>query len=276
MPHSATCLIAFGANLGDPAGTLHRAAGLMGQQGIRVLATSRLHRTRPAGGPPDQPDFQNGAILAESELSPERIVGSLLQIEHQLGRARDQRWAARTADLDLLMVDDLVLERPEVTLPHPRMTWRTFVLGPAAEVAAEMVHPLSGLTVRQLWQRLERMPRKIAWLDREQKNTIRNRVAETLVDRADLILSGPAPDAESGLVERSDDRWAVLVGRSKQELAEQANSSRLLVWDSGEWHADAAESKWARHFPGAVMDLGRPGLTAEVEFLAAIEAMVTL
>jgi len=158
-----TCLIGLGANLGDRAGALEAAVErLAREEGVRLLATSRWHETPPAGGPADQPPYLNGAATIETSLDPRALLGRLHQIEQSLGRARSRRWAPRTIDLDLLLVDDLVLETPELVLPHPRMAWRRFVLAPAAEVAASMIHPTTGWSVARLLTHLDTAPEYVA------------------------------------------------------------------------------------------------------------------
>ena len=90
----------------------------------------------------------------ETALSPPGLLAALRNVEATLGRQRRQRWAARSVDLDLLLYDDLILKSAELELPHPRMAFRRFVLEPAADVAAEMVHPLIGWTIGQLLSHL--------------------------------------------------------------------------------------------------------------------------
>ena len=100
-----------------------------------------MARDRPIGGPAGQEPFLNAAALLETSLPPAELLARLQRIELHLGRTRETRWAARTLDLDLLLYDNLVLNTPYLTLPHPRMAFRRFVLEPAAEVAPEMAHP---------------------------------------------------------------------------------------------------------------------------------------
>lgn len=149
------CLIGLGSNLGDRLALLETAIQeLRRDDGLRVVRQSRWHETAPAGGPPGQHAFLNGAVLVETELTPQGVLELLKQIERGSGRQRLQRWGPRTLDLDLLLFDDLVLETPELTLPHPRMAWRRFVLEPAAEVAPDMIHPTTGWTIGRLLEHL--------------------------------------------------------------------------------------------------------------------------
>lgn len=147
----ATALIALGSNLGDRQRNLDDAVAQLGRQpNVVVLATSRWRETRPIGGPSDQAQFLNGAALLGTSLTPQQLHAVLQQIETAAGRTRESRWAPRTLDLDLLLYDDLVIDTPELTLPHPRMSFRRFVLEPGAEIGPDMKHPMIGWTVRQL------------------------------------------------------------------------------------------------------------------------------
>ena len=116
--------------------------------GLEVLAVSRFHETRPVGGPAHQGAFLNGACLIETDLPPSDLLGALFAVENTLARRREERWGPRTIDLDLLLYDDIVVESPELTLPHPRMATRRFVLEPCAEIAGELPYPTADCTVR--------------------------------------------------------------------------------------------------------------------------------
>jgi 2-amino-4-hydroxy-6-hydroxymethyldihydropteridine diphosphokinase len=150
-----TCLIGLGSNLGDRRATLEKAvARLCNGANLDLLAQSRWHETKPVGGPADQGPFLNGAIRLETTRSPEDLLKTLQEIETALGRRRTEHWGPRTVDLDLLLYDRLVLETPALCLPHPRMAWRRFVLEPAAEVAASMIHPTTGWPIARLLEHL--------------------------------------------------------------------------------------------------------------------------
>jgi 2-amino-4-hydroxy-6-hydroxymethyldihydropteridine diphosphokinase len=151
----ADCLISLGSNLGDRQAILDAAvARLREHPAISELRCSRWHETLPVGGPAGQPPYLNGAARLETSLSPRELLVLLQEIENQFGRQRFERWGPRTLDLDLLLYDDLVINTPELALPHPRMPERRFVLEPALEVAAEMVHPTTGRSIARLLQSL--------------------------------------------------------------------------------------------------------------------------
>jgi 2-amino-4-hydroxy-6-hydroxymethyldihydropteridine diphosphokinase len=159
----ATTLIALGANLGDRRSNLQRALALLDRPPeLRVIARSRWFSTAPIGGPAGQAEFVNAAARIETTLSPLQLLAVLREVEAELGRQRRQRWAARRVDLDLLLFDDLVLKTPELELPHPRMAFRRFVLEPAADVAADLMHPVIGWTVGQLLDHLNTAPNYVA------------------------------------------------------------------------------------------------------------------
>jgi len=147
----ATALIALGSNLGDRRQNLETALSqLAGHSGIRLVTKSSFHSTRPIGGPPGQGDFLNAAARLETSLSLQELHSVLKATEAAVGRVRADRWGPRTLDLDLLLYDEQVVETPELTVPHPRMAFRRFVLEPAAEIAPDMRHPTIGWTVAEL------------------------------------------------------------------------------------------------------------------------------
>ena len=147
----ARCLIGCGSNLGKRREQLDRALELLRfMPGVTFLAASRYRETRPVGGPAGQLAFLNGACLIETELSPHAVLEMLAAVENTLHRERHDRWGERTIDLDLLLYGDLVLETTELTVPHPRMATRRFVLEPSAEIAAELAYPPAGCTVGEL------------------------------------------------------------------------------------------------------------------------------
>lgn len=147
----ARCLIGCGSNLGRRREQLDRAVELLRYMpGVRMLSVSRYRETRPVGGPGGQSSYLNGACLLETDLAPRDVLGMLAAVENTLHRDRTDRWGQRTLDLDLLLYDDLVLDETGLTVPHPRMTTRRFVLEPAAEIAADLPHPLAGCSVAAL------------------------------------------------------------------------------------------------------------------------------
>jgi 2-amino-4-hydroxy-6-hydroxymethyldihydropteridine diphosphokinase len=120
-----------------------------------VTARSRPYQTKPVGGPPGQDDFLNAALRINTTLSPQQLLKLLQDVEAELGRERVERWSQRTIDLDLLLYDSLILNHDNLQIPHPHMSFRRFVLEPAAEIAGTLIHPQNGWTIQQLLNHLE-------------------------------------------------------------------------------------------------------------------------
>ena len=136
--------IALGANLGDPATTVRAAFGALANlPESRVLHCSSLYRTAPVGLA-DQPEFITAVAKLETTLAPEALLDALHEIEQRFGRVRAERNGPRTLDLDLLLYDDQFIDLPRLTLPHPRLHLRAFVLQPLAEIAPDLAIPGRG------------------------------------------------------------------------------------------------------------------------------------
>lgn len=159
----ARSLVGLGSNLGPRHDTLRRAVDRLAREpGVRLVACSRFHETHPVGGPTGQPAFLNAAAVLETSLEPNGLLDLLLRVERELGRRPAERWAARPIDLDLLLSDQRVMSSPTLVLPHPRMAWRRFVLQPAAEVAPDWIHPLTGWSIARLLEHLDARPHYVA------------------------------------------------------------------------------------------------------------------
>jgi 2-amino-4-hydroxy-6-hydroxymethyldihydropteridine diphosphokinase len=143
------CAIALGSNLGDSLAILAGAiAALDAMSAIQIMAVSPWFRTAPIG--PPQPDYVNGCAILATSLEPLDLLDALLLVETQFGRERRERWGARTLDLDLLLYGDRLVDLPRLTVPHPQMAERGFVLLPLAEIAADWVDPRSGRSIQAL------------------------------------------------------------------------------------------------------------------------------
>lgn len=151
--------MALGSNLGDRASHLRAAvAALRSLPDSELVAVSEPLETAPVG-PIPQGAYLNAAAVLRTRLSARALLGHLLRIERELGRdrSREQRWGPRTLDLDLLVFGDAVISEPGLTIPHPRMHERRFVLEPLARVAPGMKVPPSGRTVAELLGELDRV-----------------------------------------------------------------------------------------------------------------------
>lgn len=146
--------IALGANLEGPHGTPERALKLacdaMIDMGLIPLMRSSIWVTSPVPPDPDQPDYKNAVIAVETDLEPEILLKRLLLIEKAMGRVRSVRNAPRVIDLDVIAYGSRVVEQDALTLPHPRMEGRAFVLLPLQELDPEWVHPVSGQHIKDL------------------------------------------------------------------------------------------------------------------------------
>ena len=142
--------IGIGGNLGDRKGTLEKAvAALRVTAGLKVVGQSSWYETAPVGFH-DQPVFLNGALAVTTELPPNDLLEILQHIERLLGRVRNIPDGPRSVDLDLLLYGDLIIDEADLTVPHPRMTERAFVLVPLADILPDAIHPVSQRTVTQL------------------------------------------------------------------------------------------------------------------------------
>jgi 2-amino-4-hydroxy-6-hydroxymethyldihydropteridine diphosphokinase len=155
----ASAYIAIGSNLGARQDAIRNALARLSEvPGTLVTAVATFRETEPVDAPPDSGRFINGAAAIETDLSPVELLRRLLQIEREAGRMRAEessiRNAPRVLDLDLLLYGDLTVADEELTLPHPRMHTRRFVLEPLAEIAPRAVHPGMGKTIAELLNEL--------------------------------------------------------------------------------------------------------------------------
>ena len=138
----ARVVLGMGANLGDREAGLRSGLRALPPE-IRILGVSSVFRSDPVGFE-DQPEFWNVVVSGESTLEPHALLERVHAIEAALGRRRTFRNAPRTLDIDVLLYDDLVLSTPELTVPHPRMLERAFVLRPLVELLPDASHPVTG------------------------------------------------------------------------------------------------------------------------------------
>jgi 2-amino-4-hydroxy-6-hydroxymethyldihydropteridine diphosphokinase len=160
-----TAIVSLGSNLGDRTATLDSAAAALdATPGVRVVRRSSWYETSPIGGPGFQEPFLNGAAVLETSLDPESLLSEMQRIENEHGRIREEHWGPRTLDLDLLTYDDVVMHTPRLTLPHPRLSYRKFVLDGLLQIAPHDRHPLIGRSYVDLLKHLETMPNYVAFV----------------------------------------------------------------------------------------------------------------
>ncbi len=141
--------IALGSNIGDSVAILESALQTLGQTpGITLEERSPFYLTEAIG--PPQPDILNACAILSTQLEPIALLHRLLEVETQFGRVRQERWGARSLDLDLLLFDNAVINQPILQIPRPRMTERAFVLVPLNDIAASWIEPVSGRMVVDL------------------------------------------------------------------------------------------------------------------------------
>ena len=139
-----TAFVGIGSNLGDREANLRRAIELLSaEDGIDVVGVSEIRETEPVG-PVEQGPFLNGAVQVETSLPPRELLDRLLSVESRLGRVRAERWGPRTIDLDLLLYGDESIDEPSLSVPHPRLHERRFVLEPLTDLDPGLQIPGQG------------------------------------------------------------------------------------------------------------------------------------
>lgn len=229
---TATAYIALGSNLGHRRQHLEGALTLLRQHGqIEVTKVSSFLETPPVGGPTGQDVFLNAAAELGTDLEPKALLNSLLAIEQQLGRVRQEPWGPRTIDLDLLLYEDQIYSDSELTLPHPRLHERRFVLAPLAEIAPEVSHPILHQKVRELLAKLESPGRELcgrrALVTGATSGIGRAIALELAAAGADVIVHGRRPQTAAevvGQVQLRGPRSELLLA----DLAAQEQCCRLV------------------------------------------------
>ena len=246
------CLIAFGSNEGDSKTIFENAVHLLAEsQGLRVSEVSMTHQTTPVGGPENQEPYLNAAIRIETRLSVFDVHHRIAKIETELGRQRRQRWGSRRIDLDLLLFDQQQINTDNLIVPHPRMSFRRFVLQPALEIAADMVHVTSGRTISQLVSRLDASEKLILCVCPASQN--RN-VAKV---RCKVPLD-----------------WSLRVVNDETEFEKHTPWAKLVSYfQESTWENELGLFQTARAFSGPTVQLSCDLEATAVELMAAIQAM---
>lgn len=174
----------------------------------KSIAESRQNEI-PAGEQPKTPEYLNTAITIETSLGPTDLLTLLLSIESELGRHRDGRWEQRTVDLDVLLYGDQVVSNEHLSVPHPRMSFRKFVLDPAIEIAGHWIHPLATVSLASLRDRLRRGGTSVLWCCDDPKSdavTLLKRLPSADLARVDITFCQSPRNAP-----RSLDQFAIMI-----------------------------------------------------------------
>ena len=253
---SFEALVGFGANQGDTEGTLHRVEQAFAEHPeILQCKCSSLTTTTAVTGleASAQDDYSNAALWLQTVLSVSALHDLLQELEQQLGRQQGEKWGPRSVDLDLLLFADTQLESERLTVPHRWMSLRRFVLEPAVEIAPEMIHPVSGMTLQQL----------LGHLDNSRS------VIVVVTDDKALVQS-----LESELP------FEISVIDNQIDFIQVAEQARLVVsaFDKSESSLDretVSLLRYAENFAGPTLRIDRSSGAAEVvrELRAAHQAM---
>lgn len=299
---SVNVLIAFGSNVGDSLAAYHQIPDELARAGLNVLATSAPIQTLPVGSESNLKDvpiktessedslevkepnsdkptsvYLNAALTAQTKLSPRQLMGQLLVVEKRMGRVRDRRWGPRTVDLDLLLYDDKIIDEEGLVCPHPRMTFRRFVLQPAAEIAADWIHPVSGKTIGQLFERLDSNLNAVLWV-----GAVSERFCQSLIESKTPLghsVVVPMGDQKSfgslGNVESSVGNprsVEVCMVQTERDFLRLCGSAKLVVIGMSR---ETNPELWdlAVGFGGATLRLDLESCDAKREFMAAVDAM---
>lgn len=228
------CLIALGSNLGDRAATLDGAiAALAVAAGVESVEASSWQLTLPVGGESSQREFLNGAAIVETSRGATDLLALLQQIESQFGRERLERWGSRTLDLDLLLYGDAIINTPTLTVPHPRMSFRRFVLEPAVEIAGSLIHPTIGWTLERLLDHLDSGSDCVAIVSTD--DSARQQLVAAVSKRCGVTVSTEHPKLTillGGPVEEEKDRGPTLriAATDREEVERDAFAAIEAVW----------------------------------------------
>jgi 2-amino-4-hydroxy-6-hydroxymethyldihydropteridine diphosphokinase len=153
--HGIICFVGVGSNMDDPAGQSLKAFDhISTTKGVKLLLKSSLYRTEPVGSP-EQDWFINAVVEIRTVLTPHQLLKALQAIEHKMGRVREEKWAPRLIDLDILLYGQEVIQEKDLCIPHQELHKRRFVLEPLCEIAPYVIHPVFGISIRGLINRLE-------------------------------------------------------------------------------------------------------------------------
>ena len=139
----------IGGNVGNRLENMEKAAELIGAKAGEISKRSTMYETE-AWGKSDQPAFLNQVLRVQTDLEPQALLETILGIEQEMGRMRQEKYGPRTVDIDILLYNDMVLESDELSIPHPQLHMRRFALTPLAEIAASVIHPTLKKSIDEL------------------------------------------------------------------------------------------------------------------------------
>jgi 2-amino-4-hydroxy-6-hydroxymethyldihydropteridine diphosphokinase len=237
-----TAYIGLGSNLGNRNEAINGAiTALASHAHIQVCKISSFMETSPEGGPSGQTSYLNAALALQTDLSPDQLLAFMHQIEHDQGRERVMKNGPRPIDLDLLFYGDFVLQETSLTIPHPRLNTRSFVLEPLAEIAPDYVHPVLGLSVQALRDRLR-------WL-----TIAGNSTGRELVGKRALVTGSTSGIGKAIALEMATAGADVIVhGRRSEEAATKV--SREVEQRGCRSHVLMADLRISKHLPQFVAD----------------------
>lgn len=161
MPEKKNILMSLGSNTGNRLIILTKALSELERRGFCIIDRSKIWETSPWGFT-DQPRFLNMCVCAETELAPEEMIKTIKNIEIMLGRSKSIKWGPREIDIDIIAIGEMVIDTPELSVPHPHMHERTFVLIPLKEIAPLFRHPVTGKTLDEMIRELP--AEKMEWI----------------------------------------------------------------------------------------------------------------
>ncbi len=146
--------LALGSNVGDSPALFEQAISLLGKDVLKDIKQTTVYVTKPVGYT-DQPNFLNTVISGQTDLAPGELLTRVKQLEHEIGRIKRFHWGPREIDIDIIFYGSLILETPDLVIPHPRLYERDFVLAPLHDLNPDLVDPSSGQTISQLLANLQ-------------------------------------------------------------------------------------------------------------------------
>jgi 2-amino-4-hydroxy-6-hydroxymethyldihydropteridine diphosphokinase len=193
------CWIALGGNVGDVRDTFKRAFEALGQQGLMTVRRSRLFDTTPVGAAAGA-RFLNAAAELETALPPLGVLDALQSAEAAAGRVRGLRWGPRPLDLDLLLYEGQRIETERLTVPHPPLWYRRFVLDPLTDIAPDVRHPVFGVTIAELRSRLLRRPLPVSLQGHDARQLLRE-LATAFPSQIEMV---PRPESAVIVLQTGD------------------------------------------------------------------------